>query len=68
MLEDFADFYFTGRHRPDDSFGNMESHYIKENGILIVRSIDSFCYMERKTAEIKPKVFRCGIMGPEFPF
>ena len=27
-LEDFADFYRTGRHRPDDPLGNVESHYM----------------------------------------
>lgn len=68
MLEDFADFYMSGKHRPDDLFGNMESYYIKENGITIAHSIDAFCYMERKTPATKPNVFRSGIRGPKLPF
>jgi ribosomal protein L30 len=31
-LEDFADFYRTGRHRADDPFGPMEQHHIQDTG------------------------------------
>lgn len=68
QLEDFADFYMSGRHRPDDPFAKMELHFIAEKGISLSRSIDSFCYLERKISNTTPRKFRCGVRGPISPF
>ncbi len=62
-LEDFADFYRTGRHRPDDHFGAVETHYMNEKGLSFRRRIDSFCYFERPLPEIRRTVFHCNVRG-----
>src|SRR5262249_51648136 len=46
-LEDFADFYHTGRHSADDPFALMEQHYLKENGVQLERNIDHFGFLKR---------------------
>lgn len=62
-LEDFADFYRTGRYRSDDHFGEIQKHYMKENGVAFAGMIDSFCYLERQIASVMPKKFRCNLRG-----
>lgn len=62
-LEDFADFYRTGRHRPDDHFGNVESHYMNERGLAFRGTIDSFCYMKRPLPASRRTLFRCDVHG-----
>lgn len=68
QLEDFADFYMSGRHRPDDPFAKMEAHSITEKGITLSRAINSFCYLERKISKTTPRKFGCNVRGPKFPF
>jgi hypothetical protein len=68
QLEDFADFYMSGRHRPDDPFAKMEAHSIVEKGITLSRTINSFCYLERKISKTTPCKFGCNVRGPKFPF
>ncbi len=68
QLEDFADFYMSGRHRPDDPFAKMEAHSIAEKGITLSRTINSFCYLERKISKTTPRKFGCNVRGPKFPF
>lgn len=55
-LEDFVYFYRYGKHLPEDTFGTMEAHHIKENGIVLKGNIDFFAYMERTTTEIRPRL------------
>lgn len=62
-LEDFADFYRTGRHRPDDHFGNVESHYMKQKGLSFRGTIVSFCYLERPLSSAQRILFRCNVLG-----
>lgn len=68
QLEDFADFYMSGKHRPDDPFAKMEEHSITEKGISLSRTINSFCYLERKISKTTPRKFGCNVRGPTFPF
>lgn len=67
-LEDFADFYFSGQCRQDDSLGSMQSHHMMEKGKAFDRSIHGFCYFERKICSPNPTVFQCGIRGPRIPW
>lgn len=67
-LEDFADFYMSGRHRPHDPLAKMEAHVIAKEGIILSRSINSFCYLERKISKTTPRKFVCNVRGPMYPF
>lgn len=66
-LEDFADFYFSGHCRADDTLGSMQTHYMAEKGITFDRSIHEFCYFFRKQPSTAGNAFRCDVRGPEFP-
>lgn len=65
-LEDFADFYFSGHNRADDTLGSMQSHYMAEKRITFDRSIHGFCYFFRKQLGTTEKAFRCDVRGPNF--
>jgi hypothetical protein len=67
-LEDFADFYFSGQHRPDDPLGLMQSYYMTKKGIKFDRSIHGFCYYERKIRRLQTSCFRCDVRGPGLPW
>lgn len=62
-LEDFADFYFTGRHRTDDPFGAMEAHYMAEKDIAFDHTINGFCYLQRAISSINVTFCR-NVRGP----
>jgi hypothetical protein len=64
QLEDFADFYRTGRHRPDDSFGRMEAEEIRRSGIQLMRNIEAFGFMKRHFASITEEEWRPEVRGP----
>jgi hypothetical protein len=63
-LEDFADFYTTRRHNPDDPFRTMENFDIEERQIRFQKNITAFCYFERPKTEIKVAKLACPIQGP----
>lgn len=65
-LEDFADFYFSGRFREDDSLGSMQTHHMAEKRITFDRSIHGFCYFFRKQLSTTEKAFGCDVRGPNF--
>ncbi len=44
-LEDFADFYFSGHCRADDTLGSMQTHYMVANEIIFDRIIHEFCHL-----------------------
>ena len=46
-LEDFVDFYLTGRHRSDDKFGPMEGHDLQTKQIELQRNISEFAFVKR---------------------
>jgi hypothetical protein len=51
QLEDFVQYYHSGKHRDDDPFGAMEDHSIREKRIALKRSIDLFYYLQREKVE-----------------
>lgn len=63
-LEDWADFYHTGRHRADDAFGPMELHHINAKGIALDRNIDHFGYLKRPFYLAQRTDFRWPVRGP----
>jgi hypothetical protein len=68
QLEDFADFYRTGKHRPDDPFGTMEAHHMQENGITLRRNIHSFGCLIRGHSDIQPNRWIVPVRGQRFPW
>ena len=50
-LEDFVEFYKTGRHRADDAFSKMEEHYLKKNTLPLQRLIHQFACLKRYQSE-----------------
>lgn len=65
-LEDFVDFYRTGRYRYDDAFSKMEAHHISENSISLTRRISRFAYFGRPNFEITPKTVCWDVRGPKW--
>ena len=63
-LEDFADFYRTGKFRLDDWSQNAIARYRAERGLALDRSITGFCYLERRHDEIDGRGFAIDVRGP----
>jgi hypothetical protein len=63
-LEDFADFYRTGKFRADDWAQNAIARYIAERGVTFDRSIAGFCYLERWHDETCARKFTIDVKGP----
>jgi hypothetical protein len=63
-LEDFADYYHTGRHRLDDPFALMEQHHIEAEGIQLLRNIDHIGYMRRGVNVPQHQDYAAGVRGP----
>jgi hypothetical protein len=66
-LEDFSDFYRTGKHRPDDPFAKMEAHYVEENKITLKGNIHSFGCLIRGHEDIQPRRWIFPVRGPRLP-
>lgn len=67
-LEDFADFYRTGRFRSDDPLSNATTKYMTENGLVFNRTVEGFHYLERKQFEPASVEFRTFINGAKAVF
>ncbi|MGD0733076.1 MAG: hypothetical protein ABR956_17560 [Terracidiphilus sp.] len=67
QLEDFADFYRSGRHRSDDSFAKMEAHFIKEEKLSLERTVTAFACMHRKRTAVLPTFLHWNVGGPADP-
>lgn len=65
-LEDFADFYHSGRFRPDDWAQNAIAAYMAERNITFNRTIAGFIYLERKHDEAQGRQFTIDVKGPRF--
>jgi hypothetical protein len=63
-LEDFADFYRTGKFRDDDWAQNAIARYMSDEGIAFARTIVGFCYLERRHDEVEPCRFTIDVRGP----
>lgn len=60
-LEDFADFYFLGQHRPDDPLGLMQSYYMTKK---VLSSIAAF--MDSVTLNARSSAFSQASLGAMF--
>lgn len=65
-LEDFADFYHSGRHRADDPFARMEQHEVESKRLELQRNIDHFAFLKRATCRAKFTRIHFPVAGPEF--
>ena len=65
-LEDFVDFYRTGRYRNDDPFSKMTAHYILGKSIVLTRRISRFAYFGRPNSEIMPETICWDVRGPKW--
>jgi hypothetical protein len=65
-LEDFADFYHSGKHRQDDPFALMEEHHIKTEKLEIQRNVDNFGCIRRRWDEAPITEFVWPVRGPSF--
>ena len=63
-LEDFTDFYVTGRHNPGDHFSEMENHNMMDKRIFFNKTIDRFAYLKRQATNVDLQQFRCPVHGP----
>ena len=66
-LEDFADFYATGKHRPDDPYARMEAADIADRGIALARTLNGFAAVIRSQEDVKPKRVVFPVQGATFP-
>jgi hypothetical protein len=64
-LEDFAEFYKSGRFRADDWSRNAVTKFLADRGITYARTIDGFCFLERRTWDARANEFRCDLRGPD---
>jgi large subunit ribosomal protein L30 len=62
-LEDFADFYRTGKHRSDDVFGRMEADSIDRKKIKLLRNISDFAWMRRRIEVPQREEFHFPVRG-----
>jgi hypothetical protein len=65
QLEDFADFYRNGVFRADDALAPLQAHYLIRKGIVIQRTIDGFCCLQRPLIETQPRKFVVDVQGPD---
>ncbi|MGB6325878.1 MAG: hypothetical protein WBG11_08910 [Methylocella sp.] len=64
-LEDFADFYLTGRYRQDDPFATMEAHEAFTKGsIAVQRNIVAFGFVKRPIDSITEEEWIADVRGP----
>jgi hypothetical protein len=66
-LEDFVQFYRTGRHRSDDPFSKVESNYIAEEKINFERTVSRFACMRRRQGEVFHTRLNWNVQGPKDP-
>lgn len=64
-LEDFIYFYRNGKHFPGDIFALMESHHVKEKGIVFKKNIDCFSFFKRPKLDIRPSKYVWYVNEPQ---
>ena len=63
-LEDFADFYRTGKHRQDDPFAAMEAEALRHTGTALRRNIAAFGFMKRHMESTVDQDWVTDVRGP----
>ena len=67
QLEDFVQFYRTGRHRSDDPFSTVEYHDIREKGVVLERTVSRFACMRRRQGEVLHNRLNWNVQAPRDP-
>lgn len=67
-LEDFAGFYRSGTHRPDDPYSVMEAKHLHDKQIVLSRGIDAFAFLERMQFELEASEINWRVAPPPLPF
>lgn len=65
-LEDFADYYHSGKHRQDDPFALMERHSIEAESLKIQRNVDNIGYLRRPSEQAAKTEWCYPVRGPHF--
>ena len=63
-LEDFVDFYRSGRHRADDPFAKMEAHALSSGSIALQRNISEIAYLRRAMNRVQAEEWAAKVEGP----
>jgi hypothetical protein len=63
-LEDFADFYFTGRFREDDWAQNAVARHMSERNLVFTRTVTGFLFLHRSNDELFARRFSADVRGP----
>ena len=63
-LEDFADFYRTGKHREDDPFAAMEAEALRHTSTPLQRNIAAFGFMKRPMDSVVHEKWAADVRGP----
>lgn len=66
-LEDFVQFYRTGRHRSDDPFSTVESHAMREKGVVLEGAISRFACMWRSQGDVFHNRLNWNVQAPRDP-
>jgi len=66
-LEDFVEFYRTGRHRSDDLFSTVESYDMREKGVVLQRTVSRFACMQRYQGEVSCRRLNWNVQAPKDP-
>ena len=64
QLEDFADFYRTGIFRSDDPLRTLQAHYLTNKGLVVQRTADGLCHLQRSPLDLQPSSFIIDVRGP----
>jgi hypothetical protein len=67
-LEDFSEFYVTGRHRADDHFAKMELLHLEGRPLPAARAVRQFGYVERSSGAVLPHRMTWRVVAPRIPF
>jgi hypothetical protein len=65
-LEDFADFYRSGRFRQDDWSRNAVARYMQDENANFARTLAGFCFLERDGDAASARELALDVRGPRF--
>jgi hypothetical protein len=68
QFEDFVSFYYSGVHRSDDTFAQVERKYMTDEKISLKRTVSRFAYFQRKQGEIRPNRVNWRVRPPRDSF
>lgn len=67
-LEDFADYYRTGRFRGDDWSRNAVARFMADESLTFTGGLTGFCFLKRAHEAPRPSAFVIDVQGPAIPF